>query len=139
MRKISQAMHSAPLHFFAEQPNLEKTYPSMYYNVTVGKIVFFDTKISESTKQNYLERGLYHSITYFVEAMNTLIQERHEDTETCIAVKVSRRTQKVELKLAHDGSVLAFFSTELCFTFGSNVGNDCTIFLKKRTSQAGFR
>ena len=61
-------------------------------------------------------------ITDIVEAMNTLIQERKNHNETCITVKVSRRTQKVVIMLANDSSGLAFCSTDLDHTFGNNVG-----------------
>ena len=55
--------------------------------------------------------------------MNTLIQERHNHSEICIRVKVSRRTKKVEIYLANEGSGLAFLSEDLGHIFGSNVGN----------------
>ena len=45
--------------------------------------------------------------------MNTLIQERHNHSESCITVKVSQRTQQFEIYLASEGSSLAFFSTDL--------------------------
>ena len=56
--------------------------------------------------------------------MNTLIQERNNHNETCITVKVSRRTQKVVITLANDGSGVAFCSTDLGHIFGNNVGNE---------------
>ena len=56
--------------------------------------------------------------------MNTFIQERNNHNETCITVKVSRRTQKVVITLANDTSGLAFCSTNLVHIFGNNVGND---------------
>ena len=56
--------------------------------------------------------------------MNIPIQERHKHSENCIKVKVSRRTQKIENYLANEGSGLAFFSTDLGHTFGSNVRNE---------------
>ena len=56
--------------------------------------------------------------------MNILIQERHKHSKNCIKVKVSRRTQKLEIHLANEGSGLAFFSTDLGHIFGSNVGNE---------------
>ena len=62
--------------------------------------------------------------------MNTLIQERHNHSENCITVKVSRRTQKVEIYLANEGSGLAFFSTDLGHIFGSNVGNEFGVMLR---------
>ena len=74
----------------------EISYPSKYQNVTEGKFMFFDMNVSKSTEFCYLEPGLHRSIKDIVEAMNTLIQERHNHSENCITVKVSRRTQKRE-------------------------------------------
>ena len=71
-----------------------------------------------------LDPGLYTSITDIVEAMNTLIQEKNNHNETCITVKVSRRSQKVVIILANDTSSLAFCSTDLGHIFGNNVGNE---------------
>ena len=56
--------------------------------------------------------------------MNTLIQERNNHVETCITVKVSRRTQKVVIMLSNDSSGLAFCSTDLGHIFGNNVENE---------------
>ena len=102
----------------------EKSYPSMYQIITEGKIKFFDKKLSKSTSTYSFEPGLYTSITDIVEAMNTLIQERNNHNETCITVKVSRRTQKVVFMLANDSSGIAFYSTDLGHIFGNNVGNE---------------
>ena len=79
--------------------------------------MLFDKKLSNSSKIYYLEPGPYPSITDIVEAMNILIQERHNHCENCIKVEVSRRTQKVEIYLASEGSGLAFFSTDLGHIF----------------------
>ena len=128
-------------NFLPEQLNLdgqrevaisEISYPSMYQNVTEGKCMFFDKKFSKSSEFYYLEPGLYPSITDIVEAMNTLIQERHNHSENCIKFKVSRRTQKVEIYLANEGSGLAFFSTDLGHIFGSNVGNEFGVMLREK-------
>ena len=88
------------------------------------KFKFFDEKQSKSTSTYNLEPGLYTSITDIVEAMNTLIQERNNHNETCITVKVSRRTQKNVVMLANESSALAFCSTDLDHIFGNNVGNE---------------
>ena len=77
-----------------------------------------------------MEPGLYPSITDTVEAMNTLIQEGHNHSENCITVKVSRRTQKIEICLANEGSGLAFFSTDPGHIFGINVGNEFGVILR---------
>ena len=120
-------------NFSPEQVNLEgkwevtiseSSYPSMYQNITQGKFKFFDEKLSKSTSTYNLEPGIYTSITDIVEAMNTLIQERNNHNETCITVKVSRRSQKVVIILANDTSGFAFCSTDLGHIFGNNVVND---------------
>ena len=92
--------------------------------------MFFDEKHSKSTKFCYLEPGFYRSITDIVEAMNILIQERHNHSENCIKVKVSRRTEKVEIYLANEASGLAFFSTDLGHIFGSGFGNEFGVMLR---------
>ena len=90
----------------------------------------FLTKNSKLSEFYYLELGLYPHVTDIVEAMNTLIQERHNHRENCIRVKVSRRTQKVKIHLADEGSDLALFSTDLGHVFGSNVGNEFGVILR---------
>ena len=126
-------------NFLPEQLNLdgqwevsisEISYPSMYQIVTEGKFMFFDKKLSESSNFYYLEPGLYPSITDIVEAMNILIQERHNHSGNCIKVKVSRKSQKVEICLANEASGLAFFSTDLGNIFGSKVGNEFGVMLR---------
>ena len=126
-------------NFLPEQLNLvgqwedaisEISYPSTYQNVTEGRFIFLDKKFSQSSDVYYLESGLYPSITDIVEAMNILIQERHNHIENCIKVKVSRKTQKVEIYLANEASGLAFFSTDLGHIFGSNVGNEFGVMLR---------
>ena len=108
----------------------EISYPSMCQNVTEGKFMFFEKKLLKSSEFYYLEPGLYPSITDIVDAMNILIQERHNHSEDCIKVKVSRRTQKVEIYLANEGSGLAFFRTDLGHIFGSNVGDEFGVMLR---------
>ena len=127
--------------FLPEQFNLEgrcevaiseKSYPSMYQNVTVGTFMFFDKKFSKSSEFYCLAPGLYPSVTDIVEAMNTLIQERHNHSEICVTVKVSRRTQKVEIYLANEGSVLVFFGTDLEHISGCNVANEFGVMLRRK-------
>ena len=126
-------------NFLPEQVNLEGqwevaisefSYPSMYQNITERYFNFFDEKLSESTSTYILEPGLYTSITDIVEALNTLIQERNNHNETCITVKVSRRSQKVVTILANDTSGLAFCSTGLGHIFGNNMGNEFVVLMK---------
>ena len=102
----------------------EISYPSLYQNVQQGIFMFYDEKLSKTTEAYYLEPGLYSSITDIVEAMNTLIQERNNHRHTCIAIKVSRVTQKVKVYLANEESSLAIFSTDLGYIFGGDVRND---------------
>ena len=125
--------------FLPEQVNLEgqwkvaiseTSYPSMYQNKTERKFKFFDEKLPQSTSTYSIEPGLYTSITDIVETMNTLIQESNNHNETCITVKVSRRTQKVIIMLANDTSGLAFCSNDLGHIFGNNVGNHFGVLMK---------
>ena len=120
-------------NFLPEQLNLEGqcevaiseiSYLSMHQNITERNFIFFDEKLSKSTSAYNLKPGLYTSITYIVEAMNRLIQERNNHNETCITVKVSRRTQKIVIIFANDTSGIAFCSTDLGHIFGNNVGNE---------------
>ena len=62
--------------------------------------------------------------------MNLLIQERNNHNENCITVKVSRRTQKIELSLISDDSSLVIFSTDLGIIFGGDVGDDKGILMR---------
>ena len=108
----------------------EISYPSMYQNRTEAYFNFFDEKFSISTSTYNLQPGLYTSITDIVEAMKTLFQERNNHNETCITVKVSRRSQKVVIILANDTSGLAFCSTDLGHNFDNNVGNQFGVLMK---------
>ena len=50
--------------------------------------------------------------------MNTIIQERNNHRDTCIAIKVGWVTQKLKVYLANEESSLAIFSTDLGHIFG---------------------
>ena len=104
----------------------------MYQNITERKIMFFDKKLSRSSEFYYLEPGIYPSNMDIVEALKTLIRERHNPIENCIPVKVSLRTQTIEIYLANEGSGLAFFSTDLGHICGSNIGNEFGVILRRK-------
>ena len=106
------------------------SYPPMYQNVTEGKFILYDEKLSKATEAYYLEPGLQSSITEIVEAMDTLIQKRNNHRDTCITIKVSRVTQKVKLYLANEESSQAIFSTDLGHIFGGDVRNDSGILMR---------
>ena len=112
--------------------NFKNILPINVKKVKEGEIMFFDKKLSKSSELYYLEPGLYPSITDIVGAMNTLIQERHNHSENCITVEVSRRTRKVEIYLANETSGLVFFSAYLGHIFGSNVGNEFEVMLRRK-------
>ena len=126
-------------NFSPEQGNLEGqwevaiseiSYPSMYQNIMEGYFKFFDEKFSKPTSTYNLEPGLYTSIRDIVEAMNTFIQERNNQSEICITVDASRRSQKVVIILAIDTSGLAFCITDLGHIFVNNVGNQFGVLVK---------
>ena len=103
--------------------NVPKCYGEKIY-------VFLTRNFQSRQKFFYLEPGLYSFITDFVEAMNILIQGRHNHSENCNKVKVSRKTHKVEIYNANDASGLAFFGTDLRHIFGSIVGNEFGVLLR---------
>ena len=96
-----------------------RKYPNNQYTkiVTEEKFMFSNKKLSKSSGFYYLEPGLYPFITDFVESMNTLFQERHNQSESCITNEVSQRTENVQIFFADEGSCLAFFSTDLRHIF----------------------
>ena len=61
--------------------------------------------------------------------MNTLIQEKNNDIDACITIKVSRVTQKVKVYLANEESSLAIFSIDFPHIFGGDVLNDLGILM----------
>ena len=107
-------------------------YPSMYQSTLEEKFKFFDEKLSKSMSTYNLEPGLYTYITDIVEAMNTIIQERNNHNETCITVKVSRRSQKVLFLVANDTSGPAFCSTDLDHIFDTSVGNKLRVLMIRK-------
>ena len=109
---------------------VNRRLPSVYQNVTEGKFMFFDKKHSKSSQFCYLERVLYPSSTDIVEAMNILIQKRHNHSENCIKVEVSQRTQKVEIYLANERSSRAFFCADVGHILGSIVGIEFGVMLR---------
>ena len=70
----------------------------------------------------FLESGGHLSNTDIVEAMNTLFQGTHNQSESCIKVEISWTLQKFEIHLEEERSGLAFFSTVLQHVFGSHAG-----------------
>ena len=64
--------------------------------------------------------------------MNTLNQQRHNHTETSPTVKVSPRTQKVEIHVAMEGSGLELFITDLGNIFRCNVGKEFGVLLRRK-------
>ena len=108
----------------------ETSYQSMFQYFTEGWFMFFGKKLSKSSEFYYLELDLYLSITDIVEAMNTLIQKRHNHSERCITVEMFRITQEVEIYLANETSGLSFLSTDLGHIFSSNVGKEFGVMLR---------
>ena len=128
-------------NFLTEQLNLDGqwevaiskiSYPSMYENVTEGKFMFFDKKLSKSSEFYYLEPFLYPTITDIVQAKNILIQERHNHSEKCIKVKVSQERKKLRFTSQMKDPALYFFSMDLGHIFGSNVGNEFVVILRRK-------
>ena len=62
----------------------------------------------------YLRLGIYPSLTEIVEALKTLIKERHNHSGN---YQKHRKAQKSEIYLASEETVLAFFSADMGHTF----------------------
>ena len=71
--------------------------------------MFFDKKFSKWLEFFYLEPDIYPSNVGINEAMNPLIDERHNQSEIRITIEVSQRTQKIEIYLTIEISRLASF------------------------------
>ena len=100
---------------------------------------YLTMKVSTLSKFYYLQPSFNPPITDFFIAMNTLIQGRYNHNENCITVKVSRKTEKVVICLASEGSGLALFFADLRQIFGSNVGNEFGVMLRgKRPHKQKF-
>ena len=63
----------------------EKSYSSMYQNVTEGEFLLWKATF-KLPELFYLEPGLYPTIADIVGAMNTLIQEKHNHSDYCITI-----------------------------------------------------
>ena len=112
MCKTFWTKHSALSQFFLlEQLDLEgqwefsisdNSYPSLYQSFTEENFMFFFSQNHQTRRNKFcLEPDLHYSITNNVEAMKTLIQEKHNQKEVSIAVKNSQTTQNVEIRLAN--------------------------------------
>ena len=113
---FSQTIHSALLQAVCRN---NRTLPfagaiseisdlTRYQTFTEGKFMFFDENFLKSSELHYLEPGLYPSNTKFVEAMNILIQKRHNHIESCRIVKMSRGTQKLRFTVQIKNLVVRF-------------------------------
>ena len=91
----------------------------------------FDGKLSKLSELYYLEPCLYPSTTDYVEATNTLVQEKRNHSKNSNTVKVSWRTRKDEIDFASETSGTGVFSTDLGYIFGSNVGNELGVMLTR--------
>ena len=67
----------------------EVSCPSMYQNVTEGKLMFLEKKLPSRQKFTIWSPFFNRSIADIVDAMNTLFQERHNHNENCITLKVT--------------------------------------------------
>ena len=95
--------------------NVPKCYRGVYH-------VYY-RKLSNSSELHYLEPGLYLSLTDIDETMNKFNRERHNHSESCITVGVSRRKRKFGNCHANEESGLAFSNTASGHIFGTNLGN----------------
>ena len=77
----------------------EISYPSRYQSITVGKIMYFEKKLSKSSGFQNLKPANYLLIADIALAMNIFLNERQQHSENCITLEVSRRTRTIEIFL----------------------------------------
>ena len=137
MTNFFQTLHSAPLQnsspsYWVSRGNgrlhFRKTPTHQGTQKLQGKFMLFDTKLSNASKYNYLEPGLYHSYTDIVEALNTLIEERHNHT------KLLSQTRCLE-----EGKMLKFTSQLKDRVLHSLVRNGVTIMVAMLAMTLQFR
>ena len=122
--------------------NFEKLLPVIVPKCHREKVHFvLKRKLFKTSNLFCLEASRSFSITSFVAAMKTLIQERDNHTENYISVNatISRITQKVEFYFTNEQSGPAIFSTDLQHDFVSIDGNDFgMMFREKGRREPGF-
>ena len=80
-------------------------------------------------------QALYDVLQKKIENLELIQSENFESidhSESCITVKVSPKTQKIEICLANEVSVWRFFSTEQRVICRGNVGNELAVMLKRK-------
>ena len=88
---------------------LKISHPSTYQTVTDGKFMFCVARPSNSSGYVRLGPGVQTTLTEMVEAISTLIQEKHNHTKGSIAVEMSGRSRNVVFLLTNESASLAFF------------------------------
>ena len=66
--------------------------------------------------------------------MNTLTRKRHNQSDNCTTLEVSRGMEKAEIYFANERSGLEVFSTDLGHFFGSKIGKEVGVMLRRRGS-----
>ena len=64
--------------------------------------------------------------------MNIIIQKRHNDSKSCVIVKLSRKTKIFEICFANEESGLVFIKTEYGRNFGTTVGFEFRVMLRRK-------
>ena len=98
----------------------ELSYPSLYQNITEGKLFYLDEATADTKPSDYytLDPGLYPSISDIVNEMNRKIQEREKYEKTPNKLHVNKITQRFPLSLPNQNSLLVIFCADLCHVFG---------------------
>ena len=97
----------------------ELSYPSLYQNITEGKIFYLDETTPDTKPSDYytLDPGLYPSISDIVNERNRTFQKREMYEKTSIKLHVNKITQRISLSLPNQNSLLVIFSADLFHDF----------------------
>ena len=130
---------SSLTNFLPEQLDLESqqevaslyiSFPSIYQNNTERKIMLFDAKLSKTLAYYNLEPSVNLSLSDFVGAMNTLIEQKHNHNEWFITVKACPTRKKMRFSVQL--SDLVCLSVDLRHIFGSTVGTKNRVMLRRK-------
>ena len=117
----------------------EKPDRSVNQKYTDGKFMFSSTTFLNSPGLYYRELCLFTSFSNIVDAMSRLNQQRHDFSESCITIKLSRRTHKVKTKNSNLRSTLIIFQHRLGTRLWMGCWLQfCNVVGTKRTSRTRF-
>ena len=105
------------------------SYPSINQTVTGGSLCFLITIFLSRLKFTIWSPVSTLPLRILLKPWTLSFEKHFHHSESYMTIKVSRRTQNVDICLANEKSGLAYFSWDQGHNFGSNVGNEFGVIL----------